>query len=471
MDLKSRRGRITLVTVILGSGIAILDGSVVNIAVRTIGSDLDASLTELQWVLNGYMLSLASLILVGGALGDRLGRRRVYLIGVAGFGVTSAMCAFAQDPTQLVWFRVLQGITAALLTPGGLAIIEASYRPEDRPSAIGTWAGVSGVAAAAGPLIGGFLLEHGGWRWIFAINVPLCVLVLLLGRHVPESADDEARRNRFDVGGAVAGVLALGALTSVLTFWKQWSGLTVLGVAAGTLVLMAGFVVLERRPGAMAPVTLFTSRVFTAANLMTFLVYGALGAVFFLLVLQLQVTSGYGALEAGLAAIPTTIVMLLFSSRAATVAARTGPRVPMTFGPLICALGVLPLATIGADAPYLLRVLPGMVVFSIGLTMLVSPLTAAVLNAVPDRHAGVASGINNAVARAGSLLAVAAIPAIVGLSGEDYQDPARLTSGFRAGELICAGLLAAGGIVSWFGLRPRVDAQASTEEDSVTGGE
>jgi EmrB/QacA subfamily drug resistance transporter len=472
MALKSRQGRLTLITVILGSGIAILDGSVVNIAVRTIGTDLDASLTELQWVLNGYMLSLASLILVGGALGDRLGRRRMYLIGVAGFGVTSAMCAFAQSPSQLVWFRVLQGVTAALLTPGGLAIIEASFRPEDRPSAIGTWAGVSGIASAAGPLIGGFLLEHGGWRWIFAINVPLCIAVLCLGRFVPESSDDEARRSRFDVGGAVVGVLALGALTSVLTFWKQWSALTVLGATVATIALMAGFVLLERRPGAMAPVTLFASRVFTAANMMTFLVYGALGAVFFLLVLQLQVTSGYGALEAGLAAIPTTIVMLLFSSRAAMVAARTGPRVPMTFGPVICAAGVLPLATIGADAPYLVRVLPGMGVFSIGLTMLVSPLTAAVLNAVPDRHAGVASGINNAVARAGSLLAVAAIPALVGLSGEDYQDPSTLTSGFRAGELICAGLLAAGGIVSWFGLRPGpAGAQASTADDSLIGGE
>lgn len=472
MELNSRAGRLTLTTVTLGSGIAILDGSVVNIAVRTIGTDLDASLTELQWVLNGYMLSLASLILVGGALGDRLGRRRVYLIGVAGFGLTSAMCAFAQDPTQLVWFRVLQGVTAALLTPGGLAIIEASFRPEDRPSAIGTWAGVSGVAAAAGPLIGGFLLDHGGWRWIFAINVPLCLVVLWLGRFVPESSDDEARRMRFDVGGAVVGAAALGALTTVLTFWKEWSPAAVIGASVGTVALVVVFVLLERRPGAMAPVALFASRVFTAANLMTFLVYGALGAVFFLLVLQLQVTSGYGALEAGLAAIPTTVVMLLFSSRAAMVAARTGPRIPMTFGPLICAVGVLPLATIGEDAPYFLRVFPGMLVFSIGLTMLVSPLTAAVLHAVPDRHAGIASGINNAVARAGSLLAVAAIPAVVGLSGEDYQDPGTLTAGFRAGELICAGLLAAGGIVSWFGLAPRPgDAQASTAEGSVAGGE
>jgi hypothetical protein len=279
-------------------------------------------------------------------------------------------------------------------------------------------------------------------------------LVLALGRYVPESCDRQVRETRFDIGGAVVGVAALGALTYVLTFWRDWSA-TRVGVSTVLAVaLMVAFVVLERRPGAMAPVTLFASRVFSAANLMTFLVYGALGAVFFLLVLQLQVTSGYGPLAAGLAALPATIFMLLFSSRAAVLAARTGPRVPMTFGPLLCAAGVTMMAFIGEDASYVVDVLPGMVVFSVGLTMLVAPLTTAVLQAAPDEHAGVASGINNAVARAGSLLAVAALPALVGLAGDDYLDPAALTDGFRAGELLCAGLLAAGGIVSWFGLRP-----------------
>jgi EmrB/QacA subfamily drug resistance transporter len=468
LALRSRQGRITLVTVTLGSGIAILDGSVVNIALRTIGTDLDADLADLQWVLNGYLLSLASLILVGGALGDRLGRRRMYLTGVAGFAVTSALCAFAQSPGQLVAFRVLQGTAAALLTPGSLAIIESGFRREDRPAAIGTWAGVSGVAAAVGPLVGGILLEHGGWRWIFAINVPLCLLVIWLGRQVPESRDSEAH-GRFDVGGALVGVAALGALTYGLTFWRDWSGVTVAWCAAVAVCLTVAFVLLERRPGAMAPVELFTSRVFSAANLMTLLVYGALGAVIFLLVLQLQVTSGYGPLAAGLATLPITVVMLLFSARAATIAARTGPRVPMSVGPLVCAAGVVLLAFIGADASYVVHVLPGMLLFSIGLTMLVSPLTAAVLDAVPDRHAGVASGINNAVARAGSLLAVAALPALVGLTGDDYRDPVRLTEGFRTGQLLCAVLLTTGGIVSWVGLRGT--GQDSPAGDSVTGGE
>ena len=452
--LRSRQGRLTLATVTLGSGIAILDGSVVNIALRTIGNDLDADLADLQWVLNGYLLSLASLILVGGSLGDRLGRRRVYLVGVAGFAVTSALCAFAQSPMQLVVFRVLQGVTAALLTPGSLAIIESGFRRDDRPAAIGTWAGVSGVATAIGPLVGGFLLEHGGWRWIFAINVPLCLVVLWLGRFVPDSCDETSRRGRFDYAGAAAGVGALATLTCALTFWRDWAPGVVVALAVGAVALGAAFVVLERRPGAMAPVWLFASKVFSAANLMTFLVYGALGAVFFLLVLQLQVTSGYGPLAAGLATIPATVVMLLFSSRSAVIAARTGPRLPMTVGPLVCAVGVVLLSFVGPDASYPVHVFPGMLVFSVGLVMLVSPLTAAVLDAAPDEHAGIASGINNAVARAGSLLAVAAIPALVGLSGDDYRDPSVLTDGFRAGQLVCAGLLAAGGIVSWYGLRP-----------------
>lgn len=453
--LRSRRGRLTLATVTLGSGIALLDGSVVNIALRTIGTDLGADLADLQWVLNGYLLSLASLILVGGALADRFGRRRTYVVGIAGFALTSGLCALAQNSQQLIAGRVLQGVAAALLTPGALAIIESAIRPQDRSAAIGRWAGVSGVATAVGPLVGGFLLEHGGWRWIFLLNVPLCLLVVLLARGVPDTCDRTERGTRFDHLGAVLAVAALGTLTYGLTSWPHWSPVAVLACAVVAVGFTAGFVLVERRPGAMAPAAMFASRVFSAANLMTFLVYGALGAVIFLLVLQLQVSSGYGPLAAGLATLPVTIVMLLFSSRAATVAERTGPRLPMSVGPLVCAVGVLLLAFVGRDASYVVHVLPGMLLFAVGLTMLVAPLTAAVLRAAPPERAGIASGINNAVARAGSLLAVAALPATVGLGGNDYRDPAVLTAGFRHGQLACAGLLAAAALVSWYGLRPR----------------
>lgn len=378
----------------------------------------------------------------------------MFLIGIGAFGAASILCAFAQSPGQLIAFRVVQGVAAALLTPGALALIQASFRPEDRPAAIGTWAGYTGVAAALGPFLGGFLVENVGWRWIFAINVPLCLVVLWSGRSVPESCDDE-RDTEFDVSGALVGAFGLGMLTFVLTSWRTLDTeiLVILSlVAVGSLL---AFGVLERRPGAMVPLELFRSRTFAVANLMTFLVYGALGVVLFLVVLQLQVTAGYTPLEAGVATLPLTLCMLLFSTRAATVAARIGPRVPMSWGPLICGLGVVLLAFVGADASYVVHVFPGMLLFAVGLTMLVSPLTTAVLAAVPDRRAGVASGINNTVARSGSLLAVAAFPALVGLSGADYQDPDVLTDGFRTGLLICALLLAAAGAVSWVGLRPR----------------
>jgi EmrB/QacA subfamily drug resistance transporter len=442
----------TIATLTIGSGIAILDGTVVNIALRRIGIDLGASLAELQWISNGYLLSLASLILVGGALGDRLGRRRVYLLGVAGFAVCSALCAFAQSPLQLVVFRILQGVAAALMTPGALAIIQSSFRQEDRAGAIGTWAGWSGIAVALGPFVGGFLVEHAGWRWVFAINLPLCAAVLLLGSRLPESRDEEAPRH-FDYRGAISGVLVLGVTTYLLTSWRAIPPAVL--VVGGLLVVAASwaFVVLERRPGAMAPLSMFGSRVFRAANLMTLLVYGALGGVLFFLVLQLQVSAGYDAIGAGVATLPIPLTMLLLSSRTSVVAARTGPRLPMTVGPIVCAAGVLLLSGVDADTSYWTGVYPGIQVFSLGLVMLVSPLTVAVLAAVPGNHAGVASGVNNAVARAGGLLAVAALPAIVGLVGAEYRDPVALTSGYHQALLISAAMLAVGGVVSWVGLR------------------
>ena len=451
LDRTSTRGRLMLAGVTLGSGVAILDGSVVNVALRTIGRDLGASLAQLQWVVNGYLLALASLVLVGGALGDRFGRRRVYLVGVVWFLLASALCAAAQTPTQLIALRVFQGVGAALLTPGALSLIQASFRPEDRAPAIGTWAGLSGVAAAIGPVLGGWLVDTASWRWIFAINVPLCVAVVVLTRCAAPESRDPTVTGRFDVLGATLTVVALGAATYALTATTE--AVASIVVLAWVVALGAGvaFVVVEKRTASpLVPLRLFRSRIFSAANGMTLLVYGALGAVSLFTVLQLQAV-GWSALQAGLSGMPVTLALLLLSSRAAALSARIGPRIPMTVGPLVCAAGALLLLGVGEGATWW-SVLPGMTVFALGLALLVSPLTAAVLAAAPDRFAGVASGVNNAVARAGSLLAVAALPALVGLAGDDYLDVDAMTDGYRAAMLWCAGLLAAGGVVSWFGL-------------------
>ncbi len=453
LQRRSLRGRLTLVALTLGSAVAILDSTVVNVALRALGADLGATLGQLQWVVNGYLLALASLVLLGGALGDRLGRRRVYVVGMVVFLLASVACAWAPTIEVLIATRMVQGVGAALLTPGALAIIESSYAPADRGAAIGTWAGYAGVGAALGPFIGGWLVDHGGWRWVFGINVPLCLAVLALTFYaVPESRDDEST-GRFDLGGAGLTMVALGALTWSLISARETAASAVLAAAGLAVVAGAAFVRRERRIAApMVPLGLFSSRVFSVANAMTMLVYGALGSVLFLLVLQLQVSAGWSALAAGLTVLPLTISMMLLSSRTAALSQRIGPRLPMSVGPLVCAAGVVGLLGVG-EGSHWWGVLPGMVVFALGLALLVAPLTATVLAAAPDRYAGVASGVNNAVARAGTLLAVAALPAVAGLSGAAYRDPVALTAGFRVAMAICAALLVAGGVVSWVGLR------------------
>ncbi len=447
-------GRAVIAAAVLGSGMTWLDGSVVNVALRTIGKDLDATLAQLQWINNGYLVSLASLILLGGSLGDRLGRRRVFIIGTVWFALASVLCGLAPTAEVLIVARLLQGVGGALLTPGSLAMIQGAFAPDERGRAIGAWSGLGAVAAAIGPFVGGVLIDHASWRWIFLINVPIAVAtVVIAARSVPETRDPSAT-GRFDVLGAVLASLALGSITFTLIEWGGsagwWAG------SAGVIAAVA-FIALERRlRQPMMPTALFGDRTFSASNAMTLLVYAALGAVSFFLVLQLQTVGGYDALEAGLATLPITICMLLLAARGGELGSRIGPRIPMTVGPLVMALGTLLIMSVDSDVDYWVDVFPGVTVFGLGLALMVAPLTATVLAAAPDDQAGIASGINNAVARAGSLLAVAALPTAVGLSGADYADPVAFDAAYPTAMLACAVLLALGGAVSWLTMPKRM---------------
>lgn len=442
MKLKSAQGRWLLLATVLGSSLAFLDGSIVNIALPEIGRKLDSGVGGLQWTINAYTLTLAALILVGGSLGDRWGRRKVFVTGVVWFAVASFLCAISPTIEVLIAARGLQGVGAALLTPGSLALISASMDEEDRGAAIGAWSGLAGVATAFGPLLGGWLVEAVSWRAVFYLNLPLAAAVVWIAlRHVPESKDDSVE-GRIDVTGAALTAAGLAALTYGLV-GSQWQP-ALLGVA-----LLGAFVLQQRRsPHALVPLKLFANRTFTAANLSTFAVYAALAGAMFLLVLQLQYVSGYSPLESGVALLPLTIVMLLFSARAGRLGQKIGPRWPMTFGPMIAAAGLLLLLPIGRHAPYVTSVLPGIVLFSAGITLLVAPLTTAVLAAAPQTQAGIASGINNAVARTASLLAVAALPPIAGIGGANFADPAVFSPGFRTGTFVCAVLLVIGGVIA-----------------------
>ncbi|MFB8238576.1 MFS transporter [Kitasatospora purpeofusca] len=449
LRLGTAQGRWVLLATVLGSSMAMLDGTVVNVALPRIGTDLGAQLDALQWTLNAYLLTLAGLILLGGALGDRYGRRRIFLLGVVWFAVASAACAAAPTIEVLIAARAVQGIGGALLTPGSLAMLQAVFHPDDRSAAVGLWSGLGGVSAAVGPFLGGWLVDGPGWRWIFLLNLPLAATVIAVAaRHVPESRD-ESSTGRFDVLGAVLAALALGSITYALTAAGSGLSATVWVTGAAGLLLGAAFIVVERRtPEPMLPLGLFSSRLFTAVNLVTLAVYAAFSGVFFLLVVQLQIVSGFSPLVSGLALVPITVIMLALSARAGRLGKRIGPRLPLTVGPLLCAVGVLLMLRIGPDASYWTDVLPAVAVMGSGMVLLVAPLTATVLAAVEVRHAGIASGVNNAAARAAGLLAVAALPSLAGLSGDAYQVPSAVDSAFRTAMLICAGLLVAGGLTA-----------------------
>jgi EmrB/QacA subfamily drug resistance transporter len=453
-----------LLATVLGSGIAFLDATVVNVALPTIGTELRASVAGLQWILNGYTVTLASLILIGGSLGDRFGRRRIFLIGVVWFAAASVLCAFAPTAGTLVGARALQGIGGALLTPGSLAILQASFAPRDRARAVGSWSGLSGIAAAIGPLVGGWLVGAGSWRLIFLINLPLAAAVVTVAlRHVPETRDPTAAPG-IDAAGAALTVIGLAAVTWALIDAGE-RGLTGAALAAGVagLASLAGFVAVERwSRHPMVPLDIFQSRQFTATNLVTFVVYGSFAITFFLLIVNFQQLLGYSPTNAGLATLPITALMLALSARAGMLAERIGPRLPMTAGSLGIAGGIALLSRVQEGATYFGTVLPGVIVFGLGVTLTVAPLTATVLASAGARHAGMASGINNAIARGAGLIAIAVIPGVAGLTGDAYRDPALFANGFRTAMLISAGLAAAGGALAWSLIRNEIPGRADS---------
>ncbi|MFI9010338.1 MFS transporter [Actinosynnema sp. NPDC053489] len=444
------RARAVLATTILGSGMAMLDSTIVNVALPRIGAELGASVAGLQWILDGYLLALASLILVAGSLGDRYGRRRVFAFGVLWFGAASLLCGLAPTTELLVVARVLQGVGGALLTPGSLAILQSVFARADRGRAIGAWSGLSGVATAVGPLLGGLLVQAWSWRLAFLINLPVAVAcVWLARRHVPESRD-EALTGHPNVGESAVGALGLAGVTGALVE-APVRGADPLVVTAAVLGVgcLVAFVVLQRRGrDPLVPPRLFADRTFVLANALTFLVYAALGGVMVLMVLQLQVSLRYPPTAAGLASLPITLIMLALSARSGSLAQRIGPRAQLVAGPILIGAGMLLLRRVVPGADYWTGVLPGLLVFGLGLAAVVAPVTATVLAAAPDRYAGVASGVNNAVARTGSLLAVAVLPAVAGLTGAQYADPTALTEGWRTALLVCAVAAAVGGLLA-----------------------
>jgi EmrB/QacA subfamily drug resistance transporter len=453
LSYSSVPGRWLLAVTVLGSGIASLDATVVNIALPTIGRDFHTGIAALQWVINGYTLTLAAFLLIGGSLGDRFGRRKLYLIGIVWFALASAACGLAPGAGFLIAARVLQGVGAALLTPGSLAILEASFVPADRARAIGAWSGLSGVAVAAGPLVGGSLISAASWRWIFFINVPIAVAVVALGiRHVPESRDPRAT-GKIDYAGALAGVVFLTGITFAFIEAPAlgWSSPAVLAMALVGVLGLAAFLVRERRAASpMLPLSIFAERQFAATNAVTFLVYAALVGATFLLPVVLQVVWGYSPLASGLALLPLTIILLALSARSGQLATRIGPRLQMSAGPVVVGAGLAMLTLVTSGSNYVVYVLPAVVVFALGLAITVAPLTATAMSSAPAELSGIASAVNNDVARFGGLLAVAVLPALAGITGTVYLHPDALAAGFRTAALISGATCAAGGVLAAF---------------------
>ncbi len=469
LRLADRAGRATLTATVVGASVVMLNATVVNVALPTLGRELGGRLVDLQWVVNAYLVTLSALLLLGGVLGDRYGRRRIYVIGLVAYAAASALCALSPTIGWLIAARALQGVAGALVTPGSLAIIQASFAREDRPVAIGRWSAFGGVGGAVGPLVGGWLVDVAGWQAVFWFEVPLALgAAVLAARTIPESYDVEARRRPLDLTGAATITVALAAASFALLRAGEVVDAPVIVAALVAVVALVALRPIEQ--AAVAPVVppqLLRRRTLVAANAVTFVVYAALGGVFFLLVVHLQTSLGYSALRAGAAALPVTILLLLLSGRAGALAHRIGPRRPLTAGALVLAVGMLLLGGIAPGDSYATGVLPAVVVFGLGLSAIVAPVTATALAAAPDEQAGVASALNNAVARTAQLLAVAVLPLTAGLSGDAYTDPAAMTAGFATAMRVTAGLALVGAVIAWRYVRDEVLDAAPTGRPPV----
>ena len=410
----TRAQRLTLLACILGSSAAFLDGTIVNVALPAIRASLHGGLRTQEWVVDGYLLTLGSLLLVGGSLGDVLGRRRVFVIGVTGFGVASLACAVAPDGATLIAARAVQGLAAALLVPSNLALIMDNFSARQRAAAIGTWTAWTGIATVAGPLVGGLLVQEASWRWVFVINLPLVLVTLWLARAIPARAP--GKRARVDwTGGTLVALGLAGPIYALIDEPRYgWGSPHVLGAMGAGCVLLVVFAWWESRCASpMLPFGIFRARNFAIGNISTFLLYGGLSVTAFFLVVFLQQVCGYRPLVAGLSMLPASILLFLLARRFGALADRFGPRLFMGVGPIVAGIGLVLLLRVGRHPSYLGDVLPGVFVLGLGLSITVAPLTAAVLSAAPAAHSGLASGVNNAVSRVAGLIAIAAVGAVV----------------------------------------------------------